>query len=55
MLEADSFANNTGSIQLHEKCGFRQVGYREKIGKDHFGVWRDAVLMECRSQTVGID
>lgn len=55
MLEADIFANNTGSIQLHEKCSFRQVGYREKIGKDRFGVWRDSVLMEHRSQTVGID
>jgi phosphinothricin acetyltransferase len=55
MLVADIFANNSGSILLHEKCGFRQVGYREKIGKDRFGVWRDTVLMERRSQKVGID
>lgn len=55
LLESDIFANNTGSIRLHQKCGFRQVGYREKIGKDNNGVWRDTVLMERRSQVVGID
>lgn len=28
--------------------GERVVGYREKIGRDRFGVWRDTVLMEKR-------
>ncbi|GAA3017024.1 GNAT family N-acetyltransferase [Tetragenococcus solitarius] len=54
-LEADIFANNYGSQRLHEKCGFRKVGYREKLGKDQYGVWRDSVLMERRSKKVGID
>ncbi len=55
MLESDIFANNEGSIALHEKCGFRKVGWREKMGQDRYGVWRDAVLMERRSRVVGID
>lgn len=55
MLEADIFANNKGSIHLHEKCGFRQAAYREKIGKDRFGEWRDTVLMERRSKVIGAD
>jgi len=55
MLEADIFANNKGSIAVHEKCGFRKVGYREKMGRDQFGTWRDAVLLERRSKIVGVD
>jgi len=54
-LEADIFANNYGSQRLHEKCGFRKVGYREKLGKDQYGIWRDSVLMERRSKKVGIE
>lgn len=52
-LEADIFANNYGSQRLHEKCDFRKVGYREKLGKDQYGKWRDTVLMERRSKKVG--
>ena len=33
MLQAAIFPENKGSIHLHEKFGFRQVGIREKIGK----------------------
>ena len=33
----------------HESCGFRMVGYRERLGRDRFGVWRNTVLMEKRS------
>lgn len=54
-LESDIFADNEGSLALHEKSGFRQVGYREKIGKDDSGVWRDTVLMERRSKRVGVE
>lgn len=42
--------NNITSIKLHESCGFRMVGYREKIAKDKFGEWRNTVLMERRSK-----
>ncbi len=53
-LQSGIFAENESSIKLHEKCGFRIVGYREKIGKKN-GVWKDNVLMERRSKTIGID
>ena len=49
MLQSGIFEDNTASIRLHERCGFRLVGYRERIGKDRFGVWRNTVLMERRS------
>jgi phosphinothricin acetyltransferase len=49
MLQSGIMQNNTASIRLHESCGFRTVGYREKIGRDRFGVWRNTVLMEKRS------
>lgn len=55
MLESDIFSNNEGSIKLHEKCGFRLVGRRERIGRDQQGLWRDTVIMERRSRVVGVD
>ena len=51
-LQSGIFPENVVSIALHEKLGFRKVGYREKIGKLD-GVWRDTILMERRSQLVG--
>ena len=48
-------AVNKGSIALHEKCGFRQIGYRERIAKDINGHWQNTILMERRSDVVGID
>ena len=52
-LQSGIFPDNTGSIKLHEKCGFRRIGYREKIGiKD--GIWKDNVIMERRSKVVGV-
>lgn len=50
MLQSVILQNNLASIRLHEKCGFRLVGFREKIGKDRFGQWHNTVLMEKRSQ-----
>lgn len=52
-LQAGIFAENFASIKLHEKVGFKLIGQREKIGKLH-NVWKDTVLMERRSKTVGI-
>lgn len=52
-LQAGIFAENKASVKLHTKMGFRQIGYREKIGKLH-GVWKDTVLMERRSKVVGV-
>ena len=53
-LQSGIFSENLGSIRLHEKCGFRMVGYREKIGKKN-GIWKDNVLMERRSKNIGTD
>ena len=52
-LQSGIFPENKGSVRLHETCGFRQIGYREKIGQKN-GVWRDTVLLERRSQKIGI-
>jgi phosphinothricin acetyltransferase len=53
-LQAGILAENRASIAIHEACGFREVGRREKLGKLK-GVWRDVVLMERRSGIVGIE
>lgn len=42
------FSINTASIALHKKCGFREIGYRERIAKDRFGNWQNTTLMELR-------
>jgi L-amino acid N-acyltransferase YncA len=52
-LQSGIFAENIGSINLHKKCGFRQIGYREKVGQKN-GVWKDNVIMERRSTIIGI-
>lgn len=52
-LQSGIFPENTASIKLHEACGFRQIGYREKIGKMN-GIWRDNIILERRSKTAGI-
>lgn len=48
-LQSGIMQDNEPSIRLHVRCGFRMDGYRERIGKDRFGVWRNTVLMERRS------
>lgn len=50
-LQASIFSNNIGSIRLHEKCGFRIVGVREKIGRLH-GKWYDNSLLERRCKSI---
>jgi L-amino acid N-acyltransferase YncA len=39
------FPENTASLALHEKCGFRVVGVYERHGKLD-GHWRDCVIVE---------
>jgi L-amino acid N-acyltransferase YncA len=53
-LQAGIFPENIPSIKLHERLGFREVGYREKIGKIN-GIWRNSLLFERRSESVGIN
>lgn len=49
-IQAHIIQKNEPSLRLHTKCGFRPVGYRERIAKDRFGVWQNTVLMEHRIQ-----
>lgn len=51
-LYAAIIAENKASIALHKKCGFREIGYREKIARDKDNVWRNMILMERRSQNI---
>ena len=52
-LEAGIFPENAASIALHVSSGFRLVGVRERIGQMPDGRWRDVLLYERRSTTVG--
>ena len=54
-LFAGVMAENTGSLALHERVGFRRVGVQERMGQDAQGRWRDVVLLERRSPIVGSD
>lgn len=49
-LQAGIFPENTASIKLHQRAGFRIVGIRERLGSMD-GRWRDVVLMERRVAT----
>ena len=53
-LIAAIFPDNTPSINMHQKLGFRFLGRRERIGKLN-GKWHDSLLFERRSKLVGID
>jgi L-amino acid N-acyltransferase YncA len=46
-IQTAIFPENRASLALHERCGFRVVGTRERIGKRD-GIWRDTVFMELR-------
>ena len=52
-LQAGIFPENIASVKLHQSCGFRIVGTRERIGQMN-SRWRDTVLLERRSNKVGI-
>lgn len=51
-LQAGIFPENIASLKIHKQLGFREVGYREKIGKMN-GIWRNTILMERRSKVGG--
>ena len=51
-LTAGVFPENEASIRLHNACGFRAVGIRERVGELR-GHWRDVVLLERRSTLIG--
>jgi phosphinothricin acetyltransferase len=47
-IQTSIFPENTASVALHERTGFRVVGRRERIAQLD-GVWRDTLLLERRS------
>jgi len=51
MIQTSIFPENRASVALHQKCGFRVVGTRERIAKRD-GVWRDTVFLERRSEVI---
>lgn len=53
MLQSGIFPENEASLKLHFNNGFREVGRRERIGNMD-GQWRDTMLLERRSQKVGV-
>jgi len=56
-LTALIFPENQASVTLHELCGFRQIGRRERLARMGYGPmegqWRDVLLLERRSLRVG--
>ena len=56
-LQGGIFPENTASLRLVKKHGFREIGRREKIGKmthgELAGTWRDVILVERRSKAAG--
>lgn len=53
-LQSGMFPENEATVALHQRFDFRLVGYREKIGKLG-NTWRDTIIMERRSKTIGIN
>ncbi|MFI7436052.1 GNAT family N-acetyltransferase [Micromonospora haikouensis] len=51
-IQSGVFPENTASLALHARAGFRVIGVRERVGRHH-GRWRDVVLLERRSTVVG--
>lgn len=51
-IQAVIIRNNKGSLRLHEKCGFRTIGIRDRVARMPDGTWMDVVLMERRSKII---
>ncbi|MFT4029565.1 MAG: GNAT family N-acetyltransferase [Protaetiibacter sp.] len=55
-IQSSVFPENTASLELHRRHGFRTVGTRERIALMSYGplagVWRDTVLIERRRHGV---
>lgn len=50
-IRSGIFPENTASLALHLRAGFRVVGTRDRPGRHH-GRWRDVVLIERRSPAI---
>ena len=51
-IQSGIFPDNHASLALHRRAGFREVGIRERVGRQG-GQWRDVLLLERRSPVVG--
>lgn len=53
-IQSGVFPENTASLALHERAGFRVVGTRERLARHaaRGGAWRDVLLLERRSPVV---
>ena len=50
-VQSGVFPENTTSLALHQRAGFRVIGTRERVGRHH-GRWRDVILLERRSPVI---
>lgn len=50
-IQSGVFPENTASLALHRRAGFRTIGIRERVGRHH-GRWRDVILLERRSPAI---
>ncbi|MEU0352731.1 N-acetyltransferase family protein [Streptomyces sp. NPDC006237] len=50
-IQSGIFPENTASLAVHERAGFRVIGTRQRIGRHH-GLWRDVLLVERRSPVI---
>jgi L-amino acid N-acyltransferase YncA len=48
-LNSSVFPENIATLKLHQKFGFRIIGFKEKVAKLD-GKWRNALLLERRSK-----
>ena len=53
-LQSGMFSENEATVALHKSAGFRMIGHREKVGKLG-NTWRNTIMMERRSKTIGIN
>ncbi len=55
-IQSSIFPENTASLALHDRAGFRRVGHRERIAHMTYGPWsgqwRDTVIVERRRRDV---
>jgi L-amino acid N-acyltransferase YncA len=53
-LQSGIMRENEVSIQMHINCGFRIIGYPEKVG--HLkGIWLDNIILERRSKITSVN
>jgi phosphinothricin acetyltransferase len=51
-LQCGIFPENSASLALHDRAGFRIVGTQHRLGRHH-GRWRDVTLLQRRSTHAG--